>query len=60
MVGCCCNKSLLIKLLLKNFTSNELEKAISNFNKNWILGQGGQGTIYKGMLNDGRIIATKK
>ena len=60
MVGCCCNKSLLIKLLLKNFTSNELEKAISNFNKNWILGQGGQGTIYKGKLNDGRIVATKK
>lgn len=33
----------------KNFTTEELEKAIDNFNTNRILNQGGQGTIYKGM-----------
>ncbi|KAJ4890050.1 wall associated kinase-like 4 [Raphanus sativus] len=42
------------------FSSNELEKATDNFNKNRILGQGGQGTVYKGMLVDGKIVAVKR
>ncbi|XP_058010173.1 wall-associated receptor kinase-like 22 [Hevea brasiliensis] len=41
------------------FTSKELEKATDRFNDNRILGQGGQGTVYKGMLADGRIVAVK-
>ncbi|XVE91174.1 hypothetical protein DITRI_Ditri20bG0133000 [Diplodiscus trichospermus] len=41
----------------KLFNSKELDKATNHFNKNIILGQG---TVYKGMLVDGRIVAVKK
>ncbi|KAL5854344.1 hypothetical protein ACOSQ4_004146 [Xanthoceras sorbifolium] len=44
----------------KMFNSKELEKSTDHFNENRILGQGGQGTVYKGMLADGRIVAVKK
>jgi serine/threonine protein kinase len=37
-----------------------LETATDRFNENRILGQGGQGTVYKGMLEDGRIVAVKR
>lgn len=44
----------------KLFTARELEKATDHFNENRILGRGGQGTVYKGMLPDGKIVAVKK
>ncbi|PPD98354.1 hypothetical protein GOBAR_DD04603 [Gossypium barbadense] len=42
------------------FASNELEKATDHYNENRILGRGGQGIVYKGMLTDGSIVAIKK
>ncbi|KAK8278132.1 hypothetical protein V6Z12_D09G020500, partial [Gossypium hirsutum] len=45
---------------IKLFTSKEMEKATNHYNENRILGQGGQGTVYKGMLIDGSIVAIKK
>ncbi|KAK0602435.1 hypothetical protein LWI29_033288 [Acer saccharum] len=44
----------------KLFNSKELDKATDHFNIDRILGQGGQGTVYKGMLTDGRIVVVKK
>jgi len=44
----------------KLFSSKDLDKATDRFNVNRILGQRGQGTVYKGMLADGRIVAVKK
>ncbi|PIN06198.1 Serine/threonine protein kinase [Handroanthus impetiginosus] len=44
----------------KLFSSKELAQATDRYNKNRILGRGGQGTVYKGMLTDGRIVAVKK
>lgn len=43
----------------KSFSSSDIEKATDNFSETRILGEGGFGRVYSGMLEDGTRVAVK-
>eukprot|EP00268_Persea_americana_P017946 TRINITY_DN18769_c1_g1_i2.p1 TRINITY_DN18769_c1_g1~~TRINITY_DN18769_c1_g1_i2.p1 ORF type:complete len:244 (-),score=34.24 TRINITY_DN18769_c1_g1_i2:242-973(-) len=42
------------------FTMGEINKATRNFSPSFKLGQGGFGTVYRGRLEDGKLVAIKR
>ncbi|KAJ9556224.1 hypothetical protein OSB04_010838 [Centaurea solstitialis] len=45
---------------VNTYTYGELRNATADFSPSNLLGEGGFGPVYKGMLNDGTIVAVKK
>jgi len=64
------NGGLMLQQLLSNYTGSverakifsteELKRATNNYDESKILGQGGNGTVYKGVLPGNKVVAIKK
>ncbi|KAI3898058.1 hypothetical protein MKW92_030279 [Papaver armeniacum] len=44
----------------RNFTISELQVATKNFSSDMLIGKGGYAEVYKGRLQDGKLVAIKK
>lgn len=45
---------------VKSFTFDEMVLATDNFNTSTLVGQGGYGKVYRGMLSDNKLVAIKR
>ncbi|KAH6766090.1 Leucine-rich repeat protein kinase family protein [Perilla frutescens var. hirtella] len=45
---------------VKDFTYNEMAQATNNFDSSSVVGEGGYGKVYRGILADGKVVAIKR
>lgn len=45
---------------MKDFTYSEMAQATNNFDSSSLVGEGGYGKVYRGVLVDGKVVAVKR
>lgn len=59
----CCNsfdEGAVVKPAFLRLTMKEIQEATNNFSRDNVLGEGGTGVVYKGVIRDGKTVAFKK